>query len=362
MIELEVLSPSVGVRWWSVTPRAWTDPGGTWVDRGATTQFFTGFFPMLGAMDGDRPLLWDGLVAVGPQPTPGPDAHHARRRPALSGGAWFWWDDGVWWRWRDGRSTAVAIGHTLWPGPDGSAVLVDENSEMGPIVIAIASPDGPAVPLDRPLVLDAWGLRFVGDALFGLDDGCAPARVDRRGRVVAAEPIVAEGVSWSEHSLVGAGAPRLVHGTPARRGPLLAGPGGVVWDLRTGRPCFERPVVRRGVTVPGATSWLTLDRDNGEGVWFAPGTGEVHEPAVIPLDPDDALDDALPVDDGALVMTLDGAAWLLRPGAAPERASPRPVPWTPRVAWGPLLLHDELTVDGRVYGWRDDGLLVRRPR
>ncbi len=362
MITLEVLSPSVGVRWWSVAPRAWTDPDGTWVDDGATTSFLPGFLPLVGATDGRRPLLWDGVIGVGLPPTPGPDAHHPRRRPALSGDAWFWWEDGVWWRWRDGRSTAVGTGPTLWPGPDGRALQIDDDPDLGPIVTAITSPDGPFVPLDRPLVLGAWGVRFIGGALFGVDDDGTPARVDRRGRVVAAEQVVAEGVSWSEHGLVGAGAPRLVRATPARRGPLLAGPGGVVWDLRSGQPCFERPVVRRGVTVPGATRWLTLDGADGEGVWFAADTGDVLEPVVIPLDPDDALDGALPVDDGALVMTIDGAAWLVRPGAAPERASPRPLPWIDRIAWGPLLLHDEATVDGRVYGWRDDGLLVRRPR
>jgi hypothetical protein len=207
----------------------------------------------------------------------------------------------------------------------------------------------------------ADGLRVAG----ATPDGDAVVLDLARGRIAAqcrgALPLDADG-TWLVDGEVRDGASirrrGLREASWALSGHRLAGPGGVVWDLRTGTRLFDEPVVRFGAAIATPGRWATVDWETGAGVWFDPDSGEVRATFVLPLDEDEVVDGGW-FSDGATVALSSGRTFLLRENApAEERAAPPPTRQQQPTRW----VEATTAVDGRIYGWNADGLLIGWPQ
>ncbi len=230
-------------------------------------------------------------------------------------------------------------------GPDGS-VLIRDGDEW----TRAATPSGDAQPLDEALPCNPWGVRWSRDGRrIAIGDECGATHfIDvATGRQVAhredALPIDGDGGLLYEDGRLEAGATRwtgIREATAAFDGRLLAGPGGVVWDLTTGRRLFDVPVVPLGTVVPGER-WLLVPWDTGEGLWLDPLTGlTVPGPQID--------DDDLPEPDAP---QTKGDGWSL------DRAGLHVDGWPVF----DLPVTAGARVGSRVWAWSDDGLLVAVP-
>lgn len=221
-------------------------------------------------------------------------------------------------------------GSRFLEGPEGAALIRD-----GDAWTRAAAPRCDAQPLVEPLAVNPWGVRWSsgGGRLSVGDEYGATLVIDiSTGREVErhvdALPVDGDGGLLHEDGRLEVGGVRWVgirEATCAFDGRLLAGPGGVVWDLSTGERLFHAPVVPLGAVIPGER-WLLVPWDTGQGLWLDPLTGATWPGPVFDDEPDAA--ESHGGADLAVFSDLD-----------------LPVQGCARVG-------------SRIWGWSEDGLLV----
>lgn len=153
--------------------------------------------------------------------------------------------------------------------------------------------------------------------------------------------------------------------SPARWDELLAGPGGVVWSLRTGRPRFRTPALALGATVGTPTGFVTIDWQHARGWTVDPDSGATSHAFTLPLSPDDTVLRGRWTEGAVWLETALGACFRVVEGVVTvsDAPVPRPPP-VPPLATPSLGL---LPVDGRArvgphhFGWTEDGFLWSVP-
>jgi hypothetical protein len=272
--------------------------------------------------------------------------------------------EGVVYRMEAGRCRAVGFGTRLIAGPHGAFATVDQGW-----CTAAAAPRCSARPLPVPVRDDAW-VRWSdsGTELLGLDPSGACVHHDLRSgrytRVEGALPVDVHTRLYAHGDRVGSG-PTL-HGIRefswALSAPLLAGPAGVTWDLRTGTRCFEIPVLEFGATIATPNDWITVHWHDGRGRRFDPRTGRVKDSFQLPLAPEEVVESGHFDGDRAWMFTSAGRAFTADDPDHPVDADP---PADEPTLHGALEEHAaglsfdaSAAVNGRVYGWNTDGLLV----
>jgi hypothetical protein len=298
-----------------------------------------------------------------PLPAPAADGY----RPIAFEGGVLWDHGGHVWRYTD-RLRAVANATRqarLSVGPTGSfAVGAGEYTEA-------AAPGHSAVPMDIKLDADHWGVRWSadGETLFGADaDGKGWSwHIARRrlsplaGLPLDAETVVTDRIPGIEHPVVEASC--------ALSGHHLAGPGGLVWDLREEAPVCGSPVIRLGTTFALADRFGTVDWEHGDGAWVDL-RGAIIGEFRIPLDDEDAIEDSWGDADHGWIRTSAGRIFMVRPSGvseeddAPEPAEPATVGRLTRNGLDlgiglPLPADAAAIVGDRTFAWSQDGLLVR---
>jgi hypothetical protein len=301
--------------------------------------------------------------------------------PWRSGPGLLWTTEGWLYRWPlDGTPRAVAQireGDAVLPGP-GGAFLVGRGGAW----TDGAPPGGSARAL--PVAVDAgdWGVRWSDDGMriHGLDLAGEPVRVGLSGghAPLAGLPLDAEGaVLLGDGTIAGAGAavPGIREASWALDGRWLGGPGGVVWDLTTGKKLLDAPVLRLGATVATTAGWATADWEDGRGVWVDPAPGRVRDPFAVPLDEDDTIETGAAQGSVAVFTTANGVHWAVEGSRVTRTAkAPSPVPPPPDPSFRvgrdglvvagrafPLPVEAAVRVGGRVWAWSTDGLLVAIP-
>lgn len=285
-------------------------------------------------------------------------------RPLPSGDGVVWRDGGTLYLGRPSGVRAVCRSAGEWvAGPGGSLLLGDGHRWT-----RAGLPGRTPRPLSEALLTDLpvrWSPD--GRAVAGYSaTRCEVVRHDLdtgSSRVLGVSDATLFDAETACHGLPGFGGSGLAlpgrAAACARAGPLLAGPGGVTWDLTRARPLFTEPVYGDGATVavPDAP-WATVTRD-GRGQHVDPTTGTVHGHFAVPLAEDEAVvggrwrDGIRLVADSGRTFRVDGERAVL---GAPRRP---PLPAPRRVAG--VLVEGAATVEGRRFGWSRSGLLVVGP-
>jgi len=131
----------------------------------------------------------------------------------------------------------------------------------------------------------------------------------------------------------------VIEASCALRGPRLAGPGGVIWDLRIGAPLFRDPRILLGATVATPRGFATVHWETGRGQLLSP-EGEHLDDIRLPLDEDDVISGA---GEGGTFRSAAGHSWTAE-GVPCEPTRPREAP-------------SSAEVDGRRFTWNDSGRL-----
>jgi len=329
----------------AATEVAWS--GGRWLARGLGRVWVRGASGRWSAVGDDGPLgermyTPAGLVtaSAGPRPMGGyVVGATANGRRALG---------------------VLRRGERLLVHPSGAAAVCD-----GERVRAVAGPGRSLQAPTRQLV--ARSLRFGDDGMrvAGVDptgDGWAVDLAGFRAHPRPGWPVHPDawldpdGWGTSPDGRVDLG---LVEASVARNGPLLAGPGARVWDLRTASPRPEAGRVLLGATVPWRDGFVTIDFDTHA------GHSLVTTPLAfrLPLAPDDLvshvvahpdhLDVASVLGEGVRV-AADGSMSAVPPPPAPPDPPPVQVD-TPAGRWQ---LAGAATVGSYRYAWSSDGWLL----
>lgn len=367
-----LLHPGRGVAWWSDGERLlWADEHRVWWRVGDQVHTRRSSPPDHVEL-GEVPVLWTGGRATpldgGPTPLRraalpdgGQDAASLR---ALPGGGRAWVEEG--WLYRQGpgglRPVATLASGERWTAGAAGALLLGGRRSW----TRVAAPGRDARTLPEILPVTPWGVRWS-------PDGARLAAPDERGGSVVIEVASGRilrrdpGLPLSDALFLGEdgavpGTPwRLLETSTARRHALLAGPGGVVWDLTAERPLFDAPVVHLGATVAGAGPWATVDWETGDGHWFDPTTGTPGDRFRLPLKRGDVVESGEPRGDGALFASVLGAWEVV--GERVTRSDDLPEPDPDGEVPDDLaeLFEASAVVGGRRFGWSTEGLLIALP-
>jgi len=343
-----VLHPGVGERWWwAGGPVVDTGPHVWWLrpDR-ALCAAFTGVTQVV-REDAAALSLWSAhqhgrlmesgteIHPLGARVVPGP--HPVEQ------------EDGFVYRWNDGRWTCAAAG-----SPRGAWTVGPRGALLGGVgAWRVGAAPGRA-PQALPEALLPLPVRWSddGDRVAGeTDDG--GVELDLRAHQVVrrfrGHPVTHDAhrtdagavLRGKESMAVG-----IVEASCAQFGCLLAGPGGLVWDLRTGTPVSDHRHVVLGVTVGSPEGFYTVDWETLQ-VTLVGMHGGVRQRWTLPCEHDDTPVGGAWVDGAAFVKTALGAGFRMTPdGPQPADAMPP----LPRPA-------DRATVDGVTFHWTQDGWL-----
>jgi hypothetical protein len=357
---IELVAAGWGEGWWRAGGSWWVSDGVRLWSPGRRTRWWDapGVRQVVAdPFDGPRAVTGAGNLRL----HAGGAASPLRRSTPLraAGGLEAWVADGFAYVRRDGRTRALdALGPGEWGWVAGGGALVVE----GPSGVRAGAPGRTPAPLG-----EGEGIRVAEDgsalALLGPDGPWRLGLADGSRRALPGLPVT-DTLAWVDGLVRGRGLrspPVVREGSAALREPLLAGPGGRVWDLRAARPVTAPGSVLAGVTVPLGEGFLTLDGETGEG-WLVDAAGP-GRPVRLPLEPDDAVRGALAADGAALVVSSLGAGFRVTPDGAVRPAAPPPLPRTrPRALdspAGPLRATGSLALAGRTWAWNDDGWLWR---
>ena len=280
-----------------------------------------------------------------------------------------WRADGFIYQRRAGRVRAMARCGTdrRWTvGPRGALVggcadRVDLGGAPGrtpqPLPLAVwratlrFRPDGTAVAAvadDGDLVQ----IDLVRRILLARSEGTPIAYRRRRtvdGRLLCGERLVRTGLA--EYSC-------------AISGTRLAGPGGVIWDLTTGRRRFTEARLALGVTVPHpGGGFVTVDWATDRG-WRVTDDGEIRDRFALDLADGDTLVAGCPDQDGVRLQSALGHQWGVVAGQVRPRTGPpipTPAPTQVDSPWGPQWAAGSTVVAGQRYAWAEDGWLWAWP-
>lgn len=303
---------------------------------------------------------WDGRAL--------PAAAASGWRPIAYDRGVLWADGGHIWRWTGGAVRAVANAPRdarLSVGPTGGfAVGGDQYTQA-------AAPGHSAVVMPTPFDATHWGVRWSedGEILFGVDAEGKGWSWDIARRALTSLPGLPLDATTTVNDRVPGFDRPIVEASCALSGHLLAGPGGLVWDLRAEAPVADTPVIRLGTTFALSDRFGTLDWERGAGSWVD-HQGVIVGDLQIPLDTDDALEQSWGEGDHGWVITSAGRAFRVGPDSITE-ADEAPEPPEPETV-GRRTKHgidlgaalpfpaDQATIVGdRTFAWSQDGLLVR---
>ena len=296
-------------------------------------------------------------------------AQRARRFWTSPCGTTKLWDDDFWLYRQHGDEPPEAIGRLgaddeVLIGPRG-AVLVSQEG----LTTAGASPDGPLLSLGIASHGDWWAPRWSEDGTVVSLAGPEGARVDLRTAATVAGP------SWPANAAGSAslndeqtqlstpsGTVHLPTCSAARLDSLLAGPGGVSWDLSTGTKLFESPVWRLGATVAVSEQrFFTVDYESGAGEWRDPRTGEHLGAVQLPLERDELVDEGWAHDGAAIIGLSSGRVLAVRGETLAEVELDAPeTPRRLRLRL-PLEWDDAAQVGNHTWVWSESGLLLALP-
>jgi hypothetical protein len=243
---------------------------------------------------------------------------------ALLAGSGGWQRGGV-----PGRSPRL-LRRALAPSPvrwaeDGRTVAGVDEDERG-VIVDLAT--GEVRQVDgTPVAVDTW-LRGT--------------RIERHGTAVRRD---------------------VTEATAARWGDRLAGPGGRVWSLSTGRPFGRRGVVALGVTVGMPSGFVTVDWATSRG-WTVDLGGSRCDPFRLPIEADDTVVAGV-WDDGAVHLETalgERLRWVDGRVEAGDREVEPPEPLAVETPAGPFEASGTADVGAHHFVWNDDGWLIAWPR
>ncbi|MBT3223575.1 MAG: hypothetical protein HN348_31275 [Proteobacteria bacterium] len=196
----------------------------------------------------------------------------------------------------------------------GGATLVGDANWW----TAGAAPHRALLLLSTPLMRGDWGIRFSFDGcrVRGLDDEGDTVDIDLRtgeetNRCRGILPVDGEGRDLHPSGKI-TGDPcvsGLTEASCARGGNLLGGPGGVSWDLSTGKRLFQQPVFQLGATVATRGLWATVNWETGRGYWVDPQSGFSKVRFQVPLQEDDVVSGGYCHGKQVIIETSFGRAW-----------------------------------------------------
>src|SRR5262249_34233235 len=150
--------------------------------------------------------------------------------------------------------------------------------------------------------------------------------------------------------------------SPAVSGEHLAGPGGLVWSLRTGTPVSDEPTVALGCTVGTPDGFVTVDWQSHElrALGFDGRSSAATRP---PLDADDLRVAGLGAAGAVPLSTAFGRNLVWRdghvePGDRPVRQPALVGVDTPAGRWR---MAGTTSVGSHTFGWTEDGWLLAWP-
>ena len=154
-----------------------------------------------------------------------------------------------------------------------------------------------------------------------------------------------------------------IEASSARWEHWLAGPRGVVWDLRTGLRCFRAPALALGLTVGTPHGFVTMDWDTHEGWFVDPQSGRQSHRFVLPADPGDTVARGIWRDGAVWVQTVLGAGFRVDLGSvdAVQVTMPPSRPPDPIAPISELPLEGTADVGRHRFGWTEDGWLFAFP-
>jgi hypothetical protein len=182
-------------------------------------------------------------------------------------------------------------------------------------------------------------------------DSRGPVHLDFEGQVLERAPLPYIGAGHTLEDLRW----HLTEASWALRDGLLAGPGGVTWDLQRGKPLFGNPVWRLGATVATAADWATVDWESGEGWWVHPRTGVVTDRFALPIG-EDIVERGWEVDGGVAFATT-GGAFEVQGSEVTRTATIGPLPHPIAIADWPEA-EGSAELGGRRFIWNTAGLLL----
>lgn len=277
-------------------------------------------------------------------------AERSRYAPLAGPGGWFP-HAGFLYQRRKGGVRAVDRARARWLGGPGGALLGGSEDWAEHGATQARTPRPLPVPLWWPSVRFSSSGRWVA----GITPDEETARVDlQTGRLAACGTGVPVSAFRRQR--------RREH-SPAVWEHWAAGPGGVVWDLRSGRRAFRPPVLRLGVTIGTPAGFVTVDWATHE-AWMVTFSGQISWRAALPLAPDDTTV-AGAWGDGAvhLVTALGEALTLVEGRVQPGHASVAPPAPTELSlgAAGSTWVQVRAVVGAHRFGWTEDGWLFAMP-
>lgn len=283
-----------------------------------------------------------------------------RAWPWASGRGWVWADAGWLYRRGQGGPTRVAgpirPHEGLFPGPDGSLLVVDDDRLVG-----VAAPDAPRVDLEAPLAHDGTA-RFAPDgrSVIGREpDAATFLRLDTRtGAVIARTDEEVPGTHGAVAAGDGTEAGEALLALPlAWDAGLLAGPAGRAWTLDEGAVPRLLPDLD-GPLAPAGTWWAGVI--DGAARWFDPRTGRTRR-ELLPL-PDAEPAAAWGADGVAAFAFHDGRVVALTPRGPTTTLPPLPGSAEPAPAsWRWLGVDGALPAGRRRLVFGAEGLLLLTP-
>lgn len=292
------------------------------------------------------------------------EPHRPWDRPTV--GARVWLDEGYVYREVNDHTTAIEAlrpGERVAVGPHGALLAGDGAWTRGGL------PGRSPRPLERALVPSPVRWADHGRTVAGIDEDergvvvdLASGRVrDLDGTPVAADTWLRNGVVIRDGTVLRRG---VLEASAARQGAWLAGPGGRVWNLATGRPVGRRGVVvALGVTVGTPTGFVTVDWASHRG-WTVDHEGVRHDPFRLPLDDDDTVVAGFWEDGAVHLETALGEQLRIVDGrveAGDREVPPREEPVLVDTPAGPFEASGTAEVGAFRFGWNDDGWLLAWP-
>lgn len=296
-------------------------------------------------------------------------AQRARRLWTSPCGTARLWDDDFWLYRQHHGQAPEALGRIhadddVFIGPRGAVLLCRRD-----MCVAGASPDGPLLSLGLAADAEWWGVRWSPDGNLVAQPGSESVSIDLRTAGLtpcATWPANADGSAYLNETLTELTTPSGVVPLPtcstARLGPLLAGPGGVSWDLYSGQQLFHTPVWRLGATVAVSEQrFFTVDYESGEGEWIHPRTGAHLAALQLPLHEDELVDEGWAHEDTAFIGLSSGRVLAVKADTAREVDAEAPAPERRLHLKLPLRWDHAAVVADHTWVWSESGLLLALP-
>lgn len=302
-----------------------------------------------------------GQLSAGAVPTGRATTEEGREYIVPGGASAIWTDEGFVYRRSEGHTRAVDVlapGERLWVGPHGALLAGRDGPARG------AAPGLTPRPLPCSLAPDPIRWSTDGLRLCGVEEGGQRVIIDlpsgrvyrRQGIPVGVGPaLVADEIRLANRRLFGPVAPA----SCARQGRWLAGPGGALWDLQTGRKIATR-CVPLGLVVAAPEGFLAVDFETNEASWLR-FDGSASRPFSLRMRAEDTPVAGLAAEGAVYLSTALGRSirvageQVTRADLEIEEPPPHPPVQGPA---GEILASGSCDFEGRTFVWNDDGWLL----